>query len=214
MSLCLQPIRRSNQLNRLRLVSCYNITSNGLVQAVKKLPLLEEFQLFKTSITAKDIEVVGNSCPLLKSFKLNYGGSRSSVEYDEEAHAIATSMTGLRHLQLFANNMTNDGLKAILDGCSHLESLDLRRCFNVSLGGSLGKRCSEQIKDLRQPHDSTEDYEFDVEIYDCDSYDEEYPSGFSDIDFLLDDGAEYYEFSGGSDISGGSDVSEYEGFFT
>lgn len=197
---------RSNQLSRLCLVSCYNITSSGLIQAVKKLPLLEELHLFYTSISAEAIEIVGNCCPLLKSFKLNnQGGRRPHIECDEEAHAIAATMPKLRHLQLFGNKMTNDGLQAILDGCPRLESLDLRQCFNVSLGGNLWKRCSEQIKDLRRPYDSTEDYGFDAEIDDGESFEEEYPSGFSDIDFLSDDD-DNYEFSGGSD-----DISDYEG---
>ena len=48
------------------------------------------------------------------------------MEYEDEALAIAETVPGLRHLQLFGNRMTNDGLKAILDGCPQLESLDLR----------------------------------------------------------------------------------------
>ncbi|CAB4306924.1 unnamed protein product [Prunus armeniaca] len=50
------------------------------------------------------------------------------------------------HLQLRGNKLTNDGLQAILDGCPHLESLDLRGCFHLKLGGELGRRCAERIK--------------------------------------------------------------------
>jgi hypothetical protein len=70
-------------------------------------------------------------------------------------------MSELHHLQLFGNKLTNDGLQSILDGCPHLESLYLRQCFNVTLAGNLGRRCAEQIKDLRRPHDSTD---FDAEV--------------------------------------------------
>ena len=59
-------------------------------------------------------------------------------------------MPELRHLQLFGNKLTNDGLLAILNGC---------------LGGILEKRCFERIKNLRRPYDSTHDYEFDAEIH-------------------------------------------------
>ena len=69
--------------------------------------------------------------------------------------------------------MTNDGLQAILDGCPHLESLDLRKCFNVTLSRNLGIRCAEQIKNLRHPNDSTHDYGFMAEISDMDLYDED-----------------------------------------
>ncbi|CAB4276533.1 unnamed protein product [Prunus armeniaca] len=74
-------------------------------------------------------------------------------------------MHGLRHLQLGQNQLTNDGLREILDSCPHLESLDLRHCFNLNLEGDLGKRCTEQIKQLRLPNDSSDDYEFPATPY-------------------------------------------------
>jgi len=61
------------------------------------------------------------------------------------------------------------------------------------MGGDLGRRCTEQIKDLRNPYDPTDDYEFDAAILDDESFDDDYPSGFSDID--LSDYDNYYEFS-------------------
>ncbi|KAK9267231.1 hypothetical protein L1049_009653 [Liquidambar formosana] len=191
---------RSSHIRRLRLVSCYSISDDGLSEVVSKLPLLEDLDLSYCSVSKEALEAVGRGCPLLKSFKLNQGRRRPHIEFDEEALAIAENMPELHHLQLFGNKLTNDGLQAILDGCLHLESLDLRQCFNVNLAGDLGKRCAEQIKDLRRPYDSTDDYEFDAEIHDDDgSFDEDYPSGFSEIEFLSDD--DYYEFSGGSDFS-------------
>ena len=67
-------------------------------------------------------------------------------------------MHGLHHLQLFGNQLTNVGLRAILDSCPHLESLDLRYCFNLNLLGDLGRRCREQIRKLLLPTDSIADY--------------------------------------------------------
>ncbi|XP_015878944.3 F-box protein SKIP19 [Ziziphus jujuba] len=197
---------RSSMVRRLRLICCYSISDNGLSEAAAKLPLLEDLEISYHSLSNEPLEAIGHCCPLLKSLKLNCRGFRHPhLAIDDEAVAIAKSMPELRHLQLFGNKLTNEGLQAILDGCPHLESLDLRQCFNIALAGNLGKRCAEQIKDLRRPYDSTEGYEFDAGIhntydYDDDSYDEDYPSGFSDIDFLTDDG-EYYEFSGGSDLT-------------
>ncbi|XVF68327.1 hypothetical protein PTKIN_Ptkin10aG0196000 [Pterospermum kingtungense] len=69
-------------------------------------------------------------------------------------------MHGLRHLQLLGNELSNQGLQAILDGCPCLESLDLGQCFNVNLEGDLGKRCAEQIKNLKRPEDPIHDYQF------------------------------------------------------
>ncbi|KAG5589532.1 hypothetical protein H5410_040046 [Solanum commersonii] len=68
------------------------------------------------------------------SFKLKnqiYGYEK----YDGEAIATVENMPELHHLQLLGNKMTNEGLEVILNGCRHLESLDLRRSFNVHLGG-------------------------------------------------------------------------------
>ncbi|KAM1004484.1 hypothetical protein ACFX13_004726 [Malus domestica] len=69
-------------------------------------------------------------------------------------------MHDLHHLQLFGNQLTNEGLKEIVDCCPHLESLDLRHCLNLDLSGDLGKRCVERIQNLLLPNDSIDDYEF------------------------------------------------------
>lgn len=137
-----------------------------------KLPLLEDLEISLCSVSSKSVELIGRSCPLLKSFKWN----RKTVDDDargvhvkknEDALAIARTMHGLHHLQLFRNPLTNEGLKEILDHCPHLEALDLRYCFNLNLRGHLGKRCSEQIKKLQLPHDSIADSElrFTVRCY-------------------------------------------------
>lgn len=76
-------------------------------------------------------------------------------------------MPGLRHLQLVGNELTNKGLHAILDGCPYLESLDLRKCFNVDLDEEeMGQRCGVQIEDLKCPNDSIHDYQFATEMND------------------------------------------------
>lgn len=171
-----------------------------------KFPLLEELDISYCSLSKQALEVVGHCCPLLKSFKLNnHGFKHPRTECNEEALAIAENMPYLCCLQIFGNKLTNEGLQAILDGCPNLESLDLRQCFNVNLEGHLGKRCTERIKDLRRPYDPTDDYPFDTEIADVGSSEEDYPSGLSEIDFLSDDD-DYYEFSGGSDMSDYGDL--------
>lgn len=187
--------QRSGYLRRLRLVLCYDLSSEGLSKAIRNFPLLEELQHYYVRITKEAIEAIGRSCLLLESFRLNHQGSRRpQIEYDKEAFAIAESMPTLRHLQLFGNKMTNEGLKAILDGCPHLKSLDIRQWFNVSFAGSLERKCSLQVKHLKRPFDSTEDYGFDTSIEDYESSDEDCPFGFSDIDFISEDN-DYHEFS-------------------
>lgn len=201
----------TSELRRLRLVCCYNVSDEGLTEVAEKLPLLEELDISIGNLSKDPLEAIGRSCPGLKSLKFNMEGyRRPHIECDEEAFAIAKTMPELRHLQLFGNKLTNLGLVAILNGCPKLESLDLRQCFNVNLEGTLGKRCAEQIKDLRRPYDPILDYPFEAELYDDGSFDEDHPLGISDIDFLSDDDYDYYAFSGESDLS---DYEDYDNYY-
>ncbi|KAL5577317.1 hypothetical protein UlMin_019016 [Ulmus minor] len=142
----------SSQIKHLRLACFYHISDEGLIKALAKLPLLEELELTLCSFSAEPLEAVGRFCPNLKSLKLNYQMYRSfsiqpdeEAEYNEEANAIAKNMPALRHQQLIGNWMTNMGLQAILDGCPHLESLDLRRCLHLNLKEGLGKNVQTEL---------------------------------------------------------------------
>lgn len=130
-------------------MSCFCITDSRLSQAVKKVPQLEELHLSDTCIEAQDLEVIGRNCPQLKSFELSYVFRATYDTCDDHAHAIATSMPELHRLKLVDKEMTENGLEAILDGCPHLESLDVRLCPNVTLDGNLGKLCMDRIKDFK-----------------------------------------------------------------
>lgn len=157
---------------------------------VRKLPLLEELHLCYIPVSRRAIEVIGRCCPQLKSFSLNRQNFIwPFYVFNEEALAIAENLPGLRHMQLLGNGMTSLGLQAILDNCLHLESLDMRQCFNLGcIEDDLGKRLHQQIKNIRLPYDSIEDYGFGAAIYDC--FEEDYAfeqsvsSGDSDIDLL------------------------------
>jgi F-box/leucine-rich repeat protein 2/20 len=122
---------------------------------VKKQPFLEELDITDCCFIGTDFfEYVGTCCPLFKSLKFWDGGSQQDNKSDDIAFAIAKTMPRLRHLAILNNGVTNDGLLAILDGCPLLESLDLRGCQHLVFDGSLGKRCKEQIKELRFPTES------------------------------------------------------------
>ncbi|PON71646.1 F-box domain containing protein [Parasponia andersonii] len=217
---------RSNQIKRLRLACCYHASDEGLIEAIGKLPLLEELDLTLCSFSVEPLKALGRSCSHLKSLKLNCHAYRISiedlddeVEFNDEVITIGENLSKLRHLQLIGNGMTNMGLEAILDGCPNLESLDLRRCLNIDLKGNLGKRCAEQIKHLWLPGDSIKDYRF-VADPDDGLLDEDYPFRFAGADFLL---GEYLELEDGYEdaddysyddcgYSGGNDSLDYEDF--
>ncbi|XVF45977.1 hypothetical protein PTKIN_Ptkin02bG0251100 [Pterospermum kingtungense] len=189
--------QRTSHLRRLRLVFRWGISDDALSEAASKLPLLEELEIHCRPTCNNAIEVFGRRCPLLKTFKFSRWGFGYSSS-DDEALAIAHHMHGLHHLHIVGSNLTNHGLKAILDGCPYLESLDLRRCLFVDLQGDMGKRCAQQMKNLRRPNDSIDDYEFAAELnrpddddYDYDGYYDDYSSDFSfddDDGYMLDYG--------------------------
>ncbi|KAF8052683.1 hypothetical protein N665_1520s0001 [Sinapis alba] len=133
---------------------CYLLTTDGLAKALAKLPLLEELEFSYCSPSVESLRVVGRSCRNLKTLKLNRLWLLHIPHVsDDDALAIAETMPRLRHLQLFGNNLTDIGLKAILDNCPDLEHLDLSQCRNVNLYGDLKKRCSEseRIKVFIEP---------------------------------------------------------------
>jgi len=152
---------RAPSLKSLRLISCYDVSNEGFAEAIKKLPLLEELELsLSKNVFGQEVfETVGKSCPHLKRFRLSKHGfwTFEDVDYNKNGEALGiATMTELRSLQIFGNNLTNEGLTAILDNCCHLESLDTRHCFNVEMDNTLRAKCSG-IKTLRLPNDSTDD---------------------------------------------------------
>ncbi|CAO2842164.1 unnamed protein product [Amaranthus hypochondriacus] len=190
--------QRCSQLKQLRLACCYSISANAIIRAIEKFPLLEELDITLCAFTGNQTVQIIQSCPSLTTFKLNEQGSRNpTMACDDEALAIATSMPKLHVLQLVGNSLTDKGLKAILYKCPHLQSLDLRACFHVNFDGDLWKRCCAQIKDIRRPCDSTDDYNYLTTDYDSD-FDEIYADEYDDMDFMSDD--DYYDFSPDDDV--------------
>ncbi|KAM7271882.1 hypothetical protein ACFE04_031096 [Oxalis oulophora] len=168
---------RSSGLKCLRLVRCLDIFDSGLIKAIEKLPLLEELELTYCDCltTKKVLKEVGKSLCLLTSFKLNkyiyheYEYEDYEDSCDDEALAIAENMPGLRHLQLVGNLLTDNGLLAILSGCPHLESLDLRGCDFLLLEGNLEKTCIDHVKSLKFPDAPIDDLPYD-QYYDEENY--------------------------------------------
>ncbi|GAB2214054.1 hypothetical protein Droror1_Dr00018388 [Drosera rotundifolia] len=121
----------------------------------------------------EEIKEVGSGCSLLRTFKLIYREAFIYDDEDEEAFASVKTIPQLRHLQIIGNSLTDAGLKAVLDGCPHLESLDLRSCPRIHISGNLGKICSEGIKCLWPPLESSDDCKFvDLAEYDMSDYDD------------------------------------------
>ncbi|KAL5066961.1 hypothetical protein RYX36_017848 [Vicia faba] len=138
----------ATQLRRVGLVQFDYLSEEAFIEAVKKLPLIEELDVSNNIYLSKvSFEVVGSYCPLLKSLK--YG--RDVLSENAEAFVIAKTMPGLRSLTVSGIVLSSDGIVAILNGCPLLESLDLRYCSSMYPTESLRKRCCEQIKIFMPP---------------------------------------------------------------
>ncbi|XP_071721387.1 putative F-box/LRR-repeat protein 23 [Rutidosis leptorrhynchoides] len=149
---------RASQLKRLDIYCGMNDNPfmKSLHEALKKFPLLEELSVDFGYLTKEAIENAGRYCPLLKTLCFVQRGKFSSSlkVNDEIGVAIGENLHELRHLKLINNSISNIGLKAILDGCHQLESLNLSMCSLIDLNGDVVKRCSEQIKHLTLPERS------------------------------------------------------------
>jgi F-box/leucine-rich repeat protein 2/20 len=125
-----------------------------LCEVAKKFPLLEEVYISNGFQSKKTLEVIGQSCPLLKT--LTYYGM-SYITCNDAAFVIANTMPGLRRLDIHGNQLTNVGLLAILDGCPLLEFLNIEGCNNLDITESLWQRLNSQIKHLHIWEDDDDD---------------------------------------------------------
>ncbi|KAJ3674391.1 hypothetical protein LUZ60_005007 [Juncus effusus] len=154
---------KASGLKSLRLISCKKISDESVVQTVISQPLLEELEITLGLCTAKLRKLIGEELPNLKRFVFNgfYNHPPFSEEEDlancELAFGIGKTMHELRHLQIVGNRLSNKGLKPILEGCPHLEILDIRKCNNLNMDESdLQAQCT-RLRFIRLPDDSLAD---------------------------------------------------------
>ncbi|XP_058759930.1 putative F-box/LRR-repeat protein 23 [Vicia villosa] len=138
----------ASNLRCLRLQDCSEISDEGLIEAAKHFPLLEELRLSYIDLSKNSFESLGQSCPHLKT--LNYAISFDFSSFDDNAFAIAKTMPELRHIRFLVYELTDDGVLAILHGCPLLESLRLD-CYVNFISESLKKMCCEKIKNVSFP---------------------------------------------------------------
>jgi hypothetical protein len=143
------------------------VSNEGFSEAIKGFPELEELDITFCSLYGSVCEAIGKACPQLRCFRLNerwtlhneYAAYEGMDDSDTEALSIASTMPGLQDLQLIGNNLTYDGLVAILDCCPHLESLDIRQCYNIQFDDALKSKCA-RIRNLKLPYDPISDFKF------------------------------------------------------
>ncbi|XP_040257416.1 F-box protein SKIP19-like [Aegilops tauschii subsp. strangulata] len=187
---------RSFSLKSLKISFCDKVSDKGLAEAINLLPQLEELDISFCSLYGNFCELVDKSRSQLKCFRLNerwadfhkrFDATYERMEIDPEASWIANSMPRLQVLQLIGSEITNDGLMAILDHCPHLESLDIRMCYNLQIDDAMKSKCA-RIRNLKLPHDSISDFKYWAYV-DSEDYSEDYSGSDFEVDMhddLLD----------------------------
>ncbi|KAF7107862.1 hypothetical protein CFC21_108443 [Triticum aestivum] len=128
-------------LKNLYLIKCYYVSKEVFAKVMYKFPLLEELELLMWLGGTEMLEIVAEACPCLKHFSLIKQDRFYELEDDGNAFAIA-KMHGLRSLYLDGNRLTNKGLTVILDGCPHLEHLNVFECKYLRMDDDLLEKCS------------------------------------------------------------------------
>ena len=157
-------ICRSPALKAVGLVSCGGVSNEGFTHLVARCPLLEDLMLVLCPrIRGRDVyEATGRACPQLRRFKLRTGAFCFAADKSGGEALGVAAMHGLRTLALHGSDVTNDELAAVLDGCPHLESLDLSECFNSVADDALRARCAgikSLVLPLRREVDDEDEYE-------------------------------------------------------
>lgn len=127
---------RSSQLKVLNLGPRFSALECDFINACKRFPLLEILDTVTTSFTEVGIESIGRSCRNLKIFGFcNYFRIQWPYETNNSlALAIAKNMSGLQKLKISEDQLDDDGLVAIFEGCPNLEFLCIHNCPNLMLG--------------------------------------------------------------------------------
>jgi hypothetical protein len=117
------------------------------------------------NVGGRDVfEATGNGCPQLKRLRLKREGWRFSFAMSVGEALGVAAMHELRSLALWGTNVSNDELASILDGCPHLENLDLCGSFNIDINDELRGMCAG-IKSLMLPRYSKGEEEEEYEMY-------------------------------------------------
>ncbi|CAL5010820.1 unnamed protein product [Urochloa decumbens] len=147
---------RSPALKEFGLISCFGVSNKGFTKLISKFPQIENLQLeFCHNISGREVyEAIGKSCTQLKRFSLMRTGYIIG-----EVVGIA-AMHELRSLTVHVGGLTNKDLASVLDGCSHLEHLDLSCCFGIGVSEDAVRTRCPGIKSLILPRMYYEDDDY------------------------------------------------------
>ncbi|CAL5010811.1 unnamed protein product [Urochloa decumbens] len=171
---------RSPSLKEMHLSHDEYASYEVLIEAIKKLPLLEDLEISppyqQICASERFFESVCKARPLLKNIKIMFTmpsgynmGDAVLEEYIDGDIYRTPLMLELRSLELSNYLFFAEALTAILDNCPLLESLKISGLLVDGMDVQLREKCA-RIKNLSLPNDSDEE---DEETHDSDEEDEE-----------------------------------------
>ncbi|KAL5715705.1 hypothetical protein ACHQM5_017491 [Ranunculus cassubicifolius] len=147
-------VQKSNSLKSLRLSRLGDVTKDGLIEACKRLPHLEEFEVRDCNCywALEVIKELGISCSQLKRMGFYFScGPPCQIECEEVELAIAQNLPRLQSLCLSRMWVTNKGFQAILDQCSLLDHIDFCLCLSNDIKEDLKERSVDKFRDGQFP---------------------------------------------------------------
>ncbi|CAA7401646.1 unnamed protein product [Spirodela intermedia] len=154
-------------------------------------------------IGARALEAFGKHCKALVGLKrvMHPVEVAEKVCQDDEAHAIASTMPKLKHIEIAYLLLTNVGILDILSQCRELRFLDIRGCWDVKLKENFLKEKYSGLKVLGPL--IVDSYEMNY-WDECSNYSDS--SGYLSWEFMDDVVGEYYDgFSDDDDDDGAWD---------
>lgn len=169
---------RSLQILRLTRSKISNSIVEQLADRLSSLTFLDLSYCDKIGTGA--LEAIGKHCKSLVGlcFNMHPLDMWDKPSQKDEAHAIATTMTKLKHLELTYLCLDTTSVLEIICNCPNLEFIDLRGCWNVKLDSKwlkdkfskltvlgphvvdhLEKHCCWECEDSSYYSDSVYDYE-------------------------------------------------------
>ncbi|CAI9116265.1 OLC1v1017364C2 [Oldenlandia corymbosa var. corymbosa] len=123
--------------------------SDSLMESnAQKLSTLTYLDLsYCSKIGAGAMEAIGKNCKSLARLSRNMHplDVEGKLSQNDEAHAIATTMPKLKHLEMAYHLVDTKGVLDIINSCPDLEFLDLRGCWEVKLDEQYLKETSPNL---------------------------------------------------------------------